>query len=251
MRPLVAIRTGALTALHLEGHLTQEKARTLVLDVPPVQLVDETRRLPGRPAIGERLAALLAIATTVVAADGCTTTDTPSNHLDASGAGDEASDGADGDAHGTATADSADGDAGPCTDSLATVSATYGMDCPSTYEGAVAFVCGIPSTFAPALRAGQCGGLAAVAYNWQSHWKVCVYDGVDSGTLVGVEAENDITSFCNNTSFTVIGGRVPDSCRGSLSISPLLATLDASCPTADAATDAEGDSVPSWEPGLE
>jgi hypothetical protein len=139
----------------------------------------------------------------------------------------------------------ADGEAGLCTDSLANVSATYGAPCPDTYASALApaFTCRT-QPFGPAVRAGQCGGLAAVAYDWTSHWKVCVYDGIDAGTLVGSEAENDTQNFCNRTSFTAIGGQVPDSCQGSLNISPLLAMLDASCPSADATTDGLSSDAP-------
>jgi hypothetical protein len=98
--------------------------------------------------------------------------------------------------------------------------------------------------FAPAVLAGQCGGFAAVAYNWASHWRVCVYDGIDAGALVGSEAESDTKSFCNQTSFTMIGGQVPASCQGSLVISPLLSMLDASCPPVDAATDGHSSDAP-------
>jgi hypothetical protein len=138
--------------------------------------------------------------------------------------------------------DGADGDAGPCTDTLANLNATFGVTCPATYDGAVApaFTCSIFG--APAVFAGSCGGLAAVAYSYGNHWKVCVYDGVDAGSLVGIGAENDIDSFCNQTAATVTAGQVPDACMTMTSnVSPVLSELDASCPAADAATDAAGD----------
>lgn len=138
--------------------------------------------------------------------------------------------------------DGSDGDAGPCNDSLAHLNGAFAVVCPATYGGAVdpAFTCSIYG--APAVFAGSCGGLAAVAYSYGNHWKICVYDGADAGSLVGVGAENDIDSFCNQTAYTVIGGQVPDSCMTMTNyVSPVLTQLDASCPAADAATDASGD----------
>jgi hypothetical protein len=100
-------------------------------------------------------------------------------------------------------------DGGRCSDSLSNLNPTYGGTCPGTHARAVApaFTCGLYG--APVVFAGSCGGLAAVAYSYGNTWKLCVYDGVDAGTLIGAGAESDIDSFCNQTAYTVTGGQVP------------------------------------------
>jgi hypothetical protein len=131
-------------------------------------------------------------------------------------------------------------DGGVCTEPFSTTSTGGSVDgfCAATYRDAVgpAYACRTHLLF---VFSGSCGGLFAVGY-WSgedtANGIVCVYDGVDTGTLVGTEYQSDFPAFCNGTSSLVTAGRVPDACAiASSHVSPLLAPLDASCPPTDAA----------------
>jgi hypothetical protein len=129
-------------------------------------------------------------------------------------------------------------DGGRCSDTLENVNTGFGPLCPGTFTAALAALSCSTATFPPATFAGACGGLSAVAISFTTHWKLCVYDGVDAGSLVGAAGENDVDSFCDQTASTIVGGQVPDACMSSPEyFSALLSPVDASCPPADAAAE--------------
>jgi hypothetical protein len=141
-----------------------------------------------------------------------------------------------GDASADATVD-AYVDGGRCSDTLENVNTSFGPLCPGTFAAAVALSCST-ATFAPGTFAGACGGLSAVAFSFTTHSKLCVYDGVDAGSLVGAADQNDVGSFCAQSSYILVGGQVPDDCIApSAYVSPLLSAVDASCPPGDAAAE--------------
>jgi hypothetical protein len=142
------------------------------------------------------------------------------------------------DANGDANADAnANVDSGRCSDTLENVNTTFGPLCPGTFAAALALSCST-ATFPPATFAGACGGLSAVAVSFTTHSKLCVYDGVDAGSLVGAAGQNDVDSFCGQTSYIIVGGQVPDACIAqSAYVSDLLTPVDASCPPGDAAAE--------------
>jgi len=128
-------------------------------------------------------------------------------------------------------------DGGRCSDTLEKVNTGFGPLCPQTFEAALGLGCST-AAFPPATFSGVCGGLPAVALSFSTHWKLCVYDGVDAGTLVGASGENDIDSFCDQTAYVIVGGQVPEACMSNSSyFSALLSPVDASCPRGDAATE--------------
>lgn len=149
--------------------------------------------------------------------------------------GDATDQGPDASADATADASDANVDGGRCSDTLENVENTFGPLCPGTFAAAVAQSC---TTLASGTFAGVCGGLSAVAFSFTTHSKLCVYDGVDAGSLVGAVGQNDVNTFCGQTSYIIVGGQVPDDCIASSAyVSPLLSAVDASCPSGDAAAE--------------
>jgi hypothetical protein len=148
------------------------------------------------------------------------------------------------DANGDASVDAnldANADGGRCSDTLENVNTSFGPLCPGTFAAALALSCS-GTTFQPPMFAGACGGLSAVAVSFTTTSKLCVYDGVDAGSLVGAADQNDVNYFCDRTSYIIVGGQVPDDCIASSAyVSPLLLAVDASCPPGDAAAEGGAD----------
>jgi hypothetical protein len=88
------------------------------------------------------------------------------------------------------------------------------------------------------VSAGRCGGRAAVAYDWVTHWQLCTYDGADAGSLVGALVEMDDNGFCNGSAYLMSAGQVPKSCDPS-ALTPVV-TCSPGDGGADAAVDAPG-----------
>lgn len=124
--------------------------------------------------------------------------------------------------------------AGPCTAPLEQARAYWGVRCPDNYPGIAGLsgACADPLPMWTMVSAGRCGGLAAVAYDWGSHWQLCTYGGADAGSLVGALVEEDINAFCDQSAYLLSAGQVPMSCD------PSALTLVVTCSPGDGASDA-------------
>jgi hypothetical protein len=102
-------------------------------------------------------------------------------------------------------------DGGPCTAPLSQPLGWGDQTCPATYP-APGTNCYDGGTFQPGVSTGSCGAFQAVLFSYVTHTLVCVYASANGGALVGGRAVDDINSFCNHTSDTIVAGEVPDSC---------------------------------------
>jgi len=94
---------------------------------------------------------------------------------------------------------------GRCGGNLAELGAT----CPQSFDGTLASfpACEHESD---SYQSRLCGDLIGL-YRINLAGSACFYDAA-SHRLVGAEASNDIPSFCDESSFAIYAGRVPDSC---------------------------------------
>jgi hypothetical protein len=84
--------------------------------------------------------------------------------------------------------------------------------CPPTY-GEPTAICS-DGGFVPIVRVGSCDMLRVVMYDFVTHSQLCVYEGSDArAALVGVRLEDDVPSFCDRTSDTIVAGDVPAECN--------------------------------------
>jgi hypothetical protein len=100
---------------------------------------------------------------------------------------------------------------GPCTDTLSAV-AEKGFACPSDYASAQQWqaICSSGHGYL-----GSCNGFLALLFSTGEWGKECYYDSV-SGALVGAVAQDDVSDYCNRTSYTIAGGSYPSDCPLSL-----------------------------------
>jgi len=106
-------------------------------------------------------------------------------------------------------------DGAVCTGSLAEVRLGWGLDCPGAYESAQTWATScesFASQAAPLSRwAGSCNGFLSVIIGWGTHAKSCYYDPTTAG-LVGAEADDDVPTYCNQTSSIILAGSYPLQC---------------------------------------
>jgi hypothetical protein len=100
-------------------------------------------------------------------------------------------------------------DTGLCTGPLDEVKQWAGS-CAATYEAELATSRSCDQWEVASI--GSCEGLHVIVHEWGTHRRACVYEGIGAAALVGAAASNDVPSFCNQTSWDIIGGRVPASC---------------------------------------
>lgn len=101
--------------------------------------------------------------------------------------------------------DVAPADAGRCTESLDASLGWADQTCPAEAPASGARCPGSTAS----VETGNCGALRSVRYDFYTHSVLCVYA---SGRLVGLHAQDDVTSFCDQTSADVYAGDVPDGC---------------------------------------
>jgi hypothetical protein len=110
---------------------------------------------------------------------------------------------------------SADDVDGACTGSLAEVRLGWSLDCPDTYSSAQTWASNcesFASLAAPLSRwVGSCNGFLSVVVGWGTHTKSCFYDPT-TAVLVGAEADDDVPTYCNHTSSSILAGSYPKEC---------------------------------------
>ena len=106
-------------------------------------------------------------------------------------------------------------DASTCTASLETVAGDWSPGCAGSYRDALptpAAGGACPEGY-EAVYTASCEGLPIVFYDSVGTRRFCLYDGTDTGSLVGAAALDLAGSYCDGTSKSVAGGTVPASCR--------------------------------------
>lgn len=109
----------------------------------------------------------------------------------------------------------ADDAGGACTGALAEIRLGWSLDCPDTYSLAQTWASNcesFASQAAPLHRdVGSCSGFLSVIVSWGTHAKSCYYDSTTGG-LVGAEADDDVPTYCNHTSSSILAGSYPEQC---------------------------------------
>jgi hypothetical protein len=62
-------------------------------------------------------------------------------------------------------------------------------------------------------KIGTCEGLHVIVYDGGTHRHACAYQGAGAAPLVAAATSDDVPTFCNGTSWDIVGGSVPASCN--------------------------------------
>jgi hypothetical protein len=101
-----------------------------------------------------------------------------------------------------------------CTGTLDEVLGQVSTDCPATYGATDAWLrscAGVTGLHWTSGYSGSCNGYSAAEVSWGTHGQTCYYDET-SGELVGALVFDDVPTYCEGASSSMVGGEYPAAC---------------------------------------